>query len=53
MSVKYTNPVSAAIMTMVRIQAAKSESALSSPIFAKIAVRDANAADKRAQKSPV
>jgi len=38
-------------MTMVRIQAPKSESNLSSPIFAKIAVVDANAADKRAQKT--
>ena len=48
---KYMNPVSATMMTMVRIQVAKSESTLSSPTFAKMAVSAANAADKRAQKS--
>jgi hypothetical protein len=39
-------------MTMVRIQAPKSESNLSSPIFAKIAVRDANANEILAYIAP-
>jgi hypothetical protein len=44
-----TNPVRVIIITNVRTSVAKSESMLSGPIFAKIAVSAANTADRRAQ----